>query len=85
MLDIHGVFLYTDFMITLARQIQLKLKKFDEVMIKLKTKYVNDKSQKEFEDDLEYRSALKDSVFYSELHKLDEKIQEIHKLIDNDK
>ena len=36
MLDIHGVFLYTNFMITLARQVQLKLKKFDEVMIKLK-------------------------------------------------
>ena len=84
-LDIHGVFLYTDLMITLARQIQLKLKKFDEVMIKLKTKYVNDKSQKEFEDDLEYRMALKDSEFYSDLHKLDEKIQEISKLVDNSK
>ena len=84
-LDIHGVFLYTNLMITLARQIQLKLKKFDEVMIKLKTKYVNDKSQKEFEDDLEYRMALKDSEFYSDLHKLDEKIQEISKLVDNSK
>ena len=84
-LDIHGVFLYTDLMITLARQVQLKLKKFDEVMIKLKTKYVNDKSQKEFEDDLEYRMALKDSEFYSDLHKLDEKIQEISKLVDNSK
>ena len=52
-------------MITLARQIQLKIKKFDELMIKLKTKY------------------LKDSVFYSELHKLDEKVQEISKLVDN--
>jgi hypothetical protein len=28
-------------MITLARQIELKLKKFDEVMIKLKTKYLD--------------------------------------------
>ena len=27
-------------MITLARQIQLKIKKFDELMIKLKTKYL---------------------------------------------
>ena len=27
-------------MITLARQVQLKLKKFDELMIKLKIKYV---------------------------------------------
>ena len=60
-------FLYTDFMITLARQIQLKLKKFDEVMIKLKTKYLNN------------------PAFYSELHKLDEKMQEISKIVDNNK
>ena len=66
-LDIHGVFLYTDFMITLARQIQLKLKKFDEVMIELKIKYLNDK------------------VVYPDIHKLDEKIQEISKLVDNNK
>ena len=31
-------------MITLARQIQLKLKKFDQVMIKLKIKYLNNPS-----------------------------------------
>ena len=54
-------------MITLARQIQLKVKKFDEVMIKLKTKY------------------LDNPAFYSELHKLDEKMQEISKLVDNNK
>ena len=54
-------------MTTLKRQIQLKLKKFDEVMIELKTKH------------------LKNSVFYSELHKLDEKIQEVSKLVDNNK
>ena len=66
-LDIHGVFLYTNLMITLKKQVQLKLKKFDELMIELKIKY------------------LKDSVFYSELHKLDEKIQEISKLVDNNK
>ena len=60
-------FLYTDLMTTLKKQIQLKLKKFDELMIELKIKY------------------LKDSVFYSELHKLDEKIQEISKLVDNNK
>jgi len=65
--DIHRVFLYTDLMITLARQIQLKVKKFDEVMIKLKTKYLNN------------------PTFYSELHKLDEKMQEISKLVDNNK
>ena len=67
MLDIHGVFLYTNLMITLARQIQLKIKKFDEVMIELKIKYLNDK------------------VVYPDIHKLDEKIQEISKLVDNHK
>ena len=34
MFDTLGIFLYTDFMITLARQIKLKIKKFDELMIK---------------------------------------------------
>ena len=67
MLDTLGVFLYTDLMTTLKKQVQLKVKKFDELMIELKIKY------------------LKDSVFYSELHKLDEKIQEISKLVDNNK
>ena len=65
--DSRGVFLYTDLMTTLKRQIQLKLKKFDELMFELKTKH------------------LKHSVFYSELHKLDEKIQEVSKLVDNNK
>ena len=64
-LDSRGVFLYTDLMITLARQVQLKLKKFDEVMIKLKTKY------------------LDNPTLYSELHKLDERKEEIQKLVDN--
>ncbi len=54
-------------MTTLKRQIQLKLKKFDEVMIKLKTKY------------------LDNPTFYSELHKLDEKKEEIQKIVDNNK
>ena len=54
-------------MITLARQIQLKIKKFDELMIDLKIKYLNDK------------------VVYPDIHKLDEKIQEISKLVDNHK
>ena len=67
MLDTLGVFLYTDLMTTFKKQVQLKIKKFDELMIELKIKY------------------LKDSVFYSELHKLDEKIQEISKLVDNNK
>ena len=67
MLDTLGVFLYTNLMITLARQIQLKIKKFDELMIKLKTKYLNE------------------SVIYSDINKLDEKVQEIAKLVDNNK
>ena len=54
-------------MTNLSRQVQLKIKKFDEIMIKLKIKY------------------LKVSSFYSELHKLDEKVQEIAKLVDNNK
>ena len=66
-LDIHGVFLYTNIMINLARQIDLKLKKFDELMIKLKTRH------------------LDNPVFYSELHKIDERKDEIQKLIDNNK
>ena len=67
MFDIHGVFLYTYFMINLARQIDLKLKKFDELMIKLKTKH------------------LDNPAFYSELHKIDERKDEIQKLVDNNK
>ncbi len=67
MFDIRGVFLYSNHMQTRLRQIQLKLKKFDELMVKLKTKHIGN------------------PVFYSELHKLDEKIQEVHKLIDNNK
>ena len=54
-------------MTTFKRQIQLKIKKFDELMFVLKTKH------------------LKHSVFYSELHKLDEKIEEVSKLVDNHK
>ena len=67
MIDIRRVFLYTNLMITLARQIQLKVKKFDELMIELKIKYLNDK------------------VVYPDIHKLDERIQEISKLVDNNK
>ena len=72
-LDIHGVFLYTDFMITLARQIQLKLKKFDELMVELKIKY-NESNPVNHLDNV-----------YGDLHKLDEKIQEVSKLVDNNK
>ena len=62
-----GFLVYTNIMTTLKKQVQLKVKKFDELMIEFKIKY------------------LKDSVFYSELHKLDEKVQEISKLVDNNK
>ena len=80
MFDIHGVFLYSNYMTNLARQIQLKLKKFDELIVKLKIKY-NDGSNKD-----EHTNSVNhlDNV-YGDLHKLDEKIQEIHKLIDNNK
>ena len=80
MFDIHGVCLYSNHMTNLARQIQLKLKKFDELMVKLKIKY-NDGSNK----DEPTKSVNHLDNFYGDLHKLDEKIQEIHKLIDNDK
>ena len=59
-------------MITLARQIQLKLKKCDEFMIQFKIKLLK--------KDYPICKEL-----YSDLHKLDEKIQEIAKLVDNNK
>ena len=66
-IDAGAFFLYdvNITMTTLSLQIKLKLKKFDEVMIKLKTKY------------------LDNPVIYSELHKLDERKEEIQKLVDN--
>ena len=60
-------------MITLARQVQLKIKKFDELMIKLKIKY-NESNPVNHLDNV-----------YGDLHKLDEKVQEIAKLVDNNK
>jgi len=59
-------------MATLKRQIQLKLKKCDEYMIDFKVKLLR--------KDYPICKQL-----YSELHKLDEKIQEISKLVDNSK
>ena len=67
-------------MITLARQIQLKLKKFDEVMIKLKIKYNDGSNKNEPTNSVNHLDNV-----YGDLNKLDEKIQEIHKLIDNSK
>ena len=67
-----GFLVYNDLMITLARQIQLKLKKCDEYMIQFKTKLL----RKDY--------PICDEL-YSDLHKLDEKIQEISKLVDNNK
>ena len=67
-------------MITLARQIELKLKKFDEVMIKLKIKYNDGSNKNEPTNSVNHLDDV-----YGDLNKLDEKIQEIHKLIDNSK
>ena len=67
MFDIHGVFLYSNHMQTRLRQIQLKLRKANELIIKLKVKYLNQSS------------------IYSDINKIDEKLIEIDKLIDNNK
>ena len=67
MFDMRGVFLYSNHMQTLVRQIQLKLRKVNELIIKLKVKY------------------LDQSSVYSDINKIDEKLVELDKLIDNDK
>ena len=67
MLDIHGVFLYSNHMQTRVRQIQLKLRKVNELIIELKVKYIDQNS------------------VYSDINKIDEKLVELDKLIDNDK
>ena len=66
-LDIHGVFLYSNHMQTRVRQIQLKLRKVNELIIKLKVKY------------------LDQTGVYSDINKIDEKLVELDKLIDNNK
>ena len=65
--DSSGVFLYTDLMQLKTRQIQLKLRKANELIIKLKVKYLD-----------------KPSV-YTDINRIDEKLVEIDKLIDNNK
>ena len=67
MLDIHGVFLYSNHMQTRVIQIQLKLRKVNELIIELKVKY------------------LDQNCVYSDINKIDEKLVELDKLIDNDK
>ena len=67
MLDILGVFLYSNHMQTRVRQIQLKLRKVNELIIKLKVKY------------------LDQTGVYSDINKIDERLVELDKLIDNDK
>ena len=52
---------------TRVRQIQLKLRKVNVLIIKLKVKY------------------LDQSSVYSDINKIDEKLVELDKLIDNDK
>tara|TARA_R100001594_G_scaffold48284_1_gene81142 strand:- start:195 stop:395 length:201 start_codon:yes stop_codon:yes gene_type:complete len=64
----------------LKRQIQLKLKKFDEFMIKLKIKYNDGSNKNEPTNSVNHLDDV-----YGDLHKLDEKIQEISKLVDNNK
>ena len=59
-------------MTNLARQIQLKLKKCDEFMIQFKVKLLK-------------RDYPICKELYQDLHKLDEKIQEISTLVDNSK
>ncbi len=44
MFDIHGVLLYSNQMQTRLRQIQLKFRKANELIIKLKVKYLNQSS-----------------------------------------
>ena len=65
--DSRGVFLYSNHMQTRVRQIQLKLRKVNELIIKLKVKY------------------LDQTGVYSDINKIDEKLVELDKLIDNDK
>ena len=67
MLDIRGVFLYSNHMQTRVRQIQLKLRKVNELIIKLKVKY------------------LDQTGVYSDINKIDERLVELDKLIDNGK
>ena len=67
MFDMRRVFLYSNHMQTRVRQIQLKLRKVNELIIKLKVKY------------------LDQSSVYSDINKIDERLVELDKLIDNDK
>ena len=67
MFDMRGVFLYSNHMQTRVRQIQLKLRKVNELIIKLKVKY------------------LDQTGVYSDINKIDERLVELDKLIDNDK
>ena len=67
MFDMRGVFLYSNYMQTRVRQIQLKLRKVNELIIKLKVKY------------------LDQTGVYSDINKIDERLVELDKLIDNDK
>ena len=65
--DSRGVFLYSNHMQTRVRQIQLKLRKVNELIIKLIVKY------------------LDQTGVYSDINKIDEKLVELDKLIDNSK
>ena len=67
-------------MTNLSRQVQLKIKKFDELMIELKIKYNDGSNKNEPTNSVNHLDNV-----YGDLHKLDEKIQEISKLVDNNK
>ena len=64
----------------LKRQIQLKLKKYYELMIKFKIKYNDGSNKNEPTNSVNHLDDV-----YGDLHKLDERVQEIHKLVDNSK
>ena len=55
----------------IVTKINLKLKKIDEDIIKMKTKYLTD--------------CILSSIVYDDINKIDEKLKEMQKLVDNSK
>tara|TARA_X000001388_G_scaffold55205_1_gene40636 strand:- start:219 stop:401 length:183 start_codon:yes stop_codon:yes gene_type:complete len=55
----------------IVTKINLKLKKIDEDIIKMKTKYSTD--------------CILSSIVYDDINKIDEKLKEMQKLVDNSK
>ena len=73
------LFLFTDFDNRMCNFHTLK-QKFDELMVKLKIKYNDGSNKNEPTNTVNHLDNV-----YGDLHKLDEKIQEISKLVDNSK